>query len=213
MRLPTQSLATRATTALAVVLLVTVLGSRAQESAAGEKKQGPEQFCVLPASYQMRPAVFVLARDSQNVGFSLFRETTLGLEPYSRAELRDLRLNWRQCLQLGQETATRHLKTLKPEIFRDSRGILSYAHFKSENPLTASILISPEFRSMFENTLGKELYVAVPDRFNVFVFPKYSDSIKKLRSKMAILYKEGLYPVSREFFEVSNKGIRVTGTF
>ena len=77
----------------------------------------------------------------------------------------------------------------------------------------ASVFISPEFRKRFEDPLGKELYVAVPDRFNVFVFPKFSDSIEKIAPKMTYLYKEALYPVSREVFEISAEGIRVIGKF
>ncbi len=65
----------------------------------------------------------------------------------------------------------------------------------------------------FENSLGKELYVAIPDRSNVFVFPKLSNSIEALAPKMAVLYKEALYPVSREVFELSKDGIRVIGKF
>lgn len=173
-----------------------------------------EVFCVLPESYDMRPEVFVLVPGARRVGYSLFRETSAGLEPYKRDELRTQRLSWIECFLRGQEAATRHLKTLEPKIFRDeATKIIQYAHFFSENQLTASIFISPEFPKLFETTLGKELYVAIPDRFNVFVFPKFSDSIQQLSPKMAYLYKEALYPVSREVFQLSKAGIRVIGKF
>ena len=173
-----------------------------------------EPFCILPESYEMRPKIFVLARNAQRVGYTLMRETSLGLEPYTRSELRNLRLSWRQCMRYGKEAATRHLKTLEHSLHRDERGVIAYAHIQSENPLTASIFLSPEFPERFAKTLGKDLYVAIPDRFNVFVFPKLENSIKpKYASKMAIFYKEGLYPVSREVFELSKDGIRVAGKF
>ena len=114
----------------------------------------------------------------------------------------------------GQSGRHPHLKTLEHTLHRDERGIIAYAHFYSENPLTASILLSPEFLERFEDTLGKDLYVAIPDRFNVFVFPKLSGSINpEYVSKMAIIYKEALYPVSREVFELSKDSIRVAGNF
>ena len=172
-----------------------------------------EPFCVLTESYEMHPEVFVLIPGARRVGFSLFRETSLGLEPYSRSELRDRQLSWLTCFLKGREAATRHLKTLEPSFYRDERKIIQYAHFSSENQLTASVFISPEFMKRFETSLGKELYVAIPDRSNVFVFPKLSDSIEALAPKMAVLYKEALYPVSREVFELSRDGIRVVGAF
>ena len=161
----------------------------------------------------MRPDVFVLIPGARRVGFTLERETTIGLEPYKRKELRAKKLTWRECLSRGRATATRHLRTLEANSIRDARKIIQYAHFNSENPLTASIFISPEFPKRFESTLGKELYVAVPDRFNVFVFSKHSDAIEKMAVKMAHLHKEALYPVSREVFELTEEGIRVVGKF
>jgi len=172
-----------------------------------------EPFCVLPESYEMHPEVFVLVPGARRVGFSLFRETSLGLEPYTRRELRERRLSWNTCFLKGREVATRHLRTLEPQFHRDEQKTIQYAHLKSESQLTASVFISPEFLERFENSLGKELYVAVPDRSNVFVFPKLSDSIEAISPKMAVLYKEALYPVSREVFEISRDGIRVIGKF
>ena len=184
-----------------------------EEVEKGAEKPQLERYCVLPESYEMRPEVFVLVPGARRVGFSLYRETPVGLEPYKRSELRRSQLSWVECYLQGQRAATRFLKTLEPEYHRDERKIIEYAHFRSENPLTASVFISPEFRKRFEDTLGKELYVAVPDRFNVFVFPKFSDSIEKIAPKMTYLYKEALYPVSREVFEISAEGIRVIGKF
>ncbi len=197
-------------------LLPSHLLAQASEAKPAGSKKAPkvlEPFCILPESYEMRPDIFVLARDARRVGFTLMRETSSGLEPYSRRELRHLGLSWRQCLRKGKQAATRLLNTLEHTLHRDERGIITHAHFQSENPLTASIFLSPDFLGRFENTLGKDLYVAIPDRFNVFVFPKLSDSIQKSASKMAILHKEGLYPVSREVFELSKDGIRVIGKF
>ena len=172
-----------------------------------------EPICIIPESYKMRPEIFVLARGARQVGYTLMRETSSGLEPYTRVELRNSGMTWQQCLKKGEAAATRHLKTLEPTLHRDERGVITHAHFRSDNPLTASIFLSPEFLPGFADTLGKELYVAIPDRFNVFVFPKLSSSIKKSASKMAILYKESLYPVSREVFALSKEGIRVIGKF
>ena len=175
--------------------------------------RGFEPFCVLPESYGMHPQVFVLVPGARRVGFSLVRETSLGLEPYTRSELRAQRLSWLECFLRGQETATRHLQTLEPTFHRDERKIIQYAHFQSENQLTASIFISPQFLKRFADTLGKELYIAVPDRYNVFVFPRLSNSIEKVSPKMAYLFKEALYPVSREVFELNRNGIRVVRKF
>jgi hypothetical protein len=192
--------------------------SPAQASPPSSAKPGSdhheyEPFCVLPESYDMHPDVFVLVPGARRVGFSLFRETSLGLEPYSRSELRDRQLSWAACFLKGREAATRQLQTLEPKFFRNELKVIQYAQFSSESQLTASIFISPEFMKRFENSLGKELYVAIPDRSNVFVFPKLSNSIEALAPKMAVLYKEALYPVCREVFELSKDGIRVVGKF
>ena len=208
--------ASRAALATAVLLFLGLILPAQQpdsEPAPETAPRGFEPFCVLPESYDMHPQVFVLVPGAQRVGFSLYRETSLGLEPYTRSELRTQRLSWLECFLRGQQTATRHLQSLEPTFHRDERKIIQYAHFQSENQLTASIFISPQFLKRFEDTLGKELYIAVPDRYNVFVFPKLSDSIEKISPKMAYLFKEALYPVSREVFELNRDGIRVVGKF
>jgi hypothetical protein len=198
----------------AVLVLAMMLPTSGQlKSVRSEKFRQLERLCVLPESYEMSPDIFVLLPDAKRVGLTLMLETEDGLEPLSRSDLRHSGLTWYQCLLQGKETATRHLKTLTHEIKRDERKIVQYAHFTSENPLTASIFLSPDFLKRFEDTLGKEIYVAIPDRYNVFVFPKLSDSIKNAVPKMNHLYKEALYPVSREVLEVSKEGIRVIGKF
>jgi len=176
-----------------------------------------EKYYVIPESYQWRPPVFVLLPGAKDVGFTLVRETSdgldTGLEVVPLTEYRDLRVEWTQCYRQGQIAAAKLLKSLEPTIVRNDKKVIEYAHFQSDNPLTCSIFIAPEFRQLLENQLGKELYVVAPDRYNVFAFPKLSSSVDKAARKMGVLHKEALYPVSREVFEVSREGIRVAGKF
>ena len=109
-----------------------------EEVEKGAEKPQLERYCVLPESYEMRPEVFVLVPGARRVGFSLYRETPVGLEPYKRSELRRSQLSWVECYLQGQRAATRFLKTLEPEYHRDERKIIEYAHFRSENPNTAA---------------------------------------------------------------------------
>ncbi|MGI9244872.1 MAG: hypothetical protein ACR2RV_28980 [Verrucomicrobiales bacterium] len=200
--------------AVALVAMSLIVAAQEDESGAARPSAPTlEPFCVLPESYEMRPDVFVLVPGARRVGFSLFRETEIGLEAYTRSELRERNLDWPTCFTKGCEAATRVLQTLEPKFYRDGQKTILYAHLNSENQLTASVFISPKFLDLFKNSLGKELYVAVPDRSNVFVFPKLSTSIEAIAPKMAVLYKEALYPVSREVFEISRDGIRVIGKF
>lgn len=199
--------------ALGLLLAIAPAGAQDREATRSTRASELASLCILPESYEMRPDVFVLIPGAKRIGLTLFRKSDDGLVPYTREELRYSGITWYQCLLQGRKAATEHLKTLKHEIKRDHRKIIQYARFTSDSPLTASILLSPELLKRFEDTLGKELYVTIPDRNNVFVFPKLSESIKAVAPKMAHLYKEALYPVSREVFELSKDGIRVIGKF
>jgi hypothetical protein len=92
------------------------------------------------------------------------------------------------------------LDRIRPEYVRDERGVLLYVRIASENPLTASVVLAPDFASRFRDTIGPDVVVAIPNRFRVLVFPR-SAPPPGLSDAVFAEYHASPYPISREIFE------------
>ena len=66
-----------------------------------------------------------------------------------------LGVDWKAFLGGGRkaENATAELKKLTPEYTRNSKKVIEYATLTSDSELTASIVLSPEFLKMFQDTI------------------------------------------------------------
>jgi hypothetical protein len=73
---------------------------------------------------------------------------------------------------------------------------------ESDNPLTASSVLAPEFAGLFAETLGPDLIVAIPNRFRIFVFPKSTFAELNISDLIFTEYKSTAWPVTREIFEL-----------
>jgi hypothetical protein len=110
-------------------------------------------------------------------------------------------------------TASAVLAGLKPEYVRDDKKVIQYAILRSENPLTASAVLAPEFAETFARTLGPELLLAIPNRYTVFVFPKQSPVHRTFADTVYAEYQSSPHPVSRELFELRKGKLIAIGTY
>ncbi len=120
---------------------------------------------------------------------------------------------WKEFFEKGQAAIAAHLKTLKPSYRRGADKVIEYAILQAEHPLTASVIIAPGFKSLFADTLGENLLIAVPNRYTILVFPKLAGKMPEYHAVLADLYKDATYPGSPEIFELTSEGIRVVGAF
>jgi hypothetical protein len=131
----------------------------------------------------------------------------------SRKDFDALKVEWKTFLQTAQENASEELKKLKPEFTRNSKKVIEFAILTSDSPLTASVVLAPDFLKMFGESLGPKVIVAVPNRFTVYVFPALASHYREYTPMVAEAYRSTPYPVSMEAYELSREGLKTIGLY
>lgn len=109
------------------------------------------------------------------------------------------------------QTASGVLASIEPRFVRDKNDVIQYAALESKNPLTASCVLAPEFAGKFADTLGPNLLIAIPNRFQVLVFSRQDRAFEKMGEAIISGYLGSNYPVSREIFSLENGKLRSLG--
>ncbi len=122
-----------------------------------------------------------------------------------------LGLTWDAFRLRSAQNATQ--KKFHADLIRDSHQVVQYAAITSDDPLTATMIFSPDFLKRFQTIFGATVLVALPNRFTVYVFPGLASEYKEYSPMIIRAYEESAYPVSLEVFEVSAAGIRAIGAF
>ncbi len=104
-------------------------------------------------------------------------------------------------------------KKISGELIRDSKKVVQYAAISSEDPLTATMVLSPDFLKKFKDIFGPNILVAIPNRFTVLVFPSLASDYKDYAGLVLSAYHDSAYPVSLEVFEISADGLRAVGVY
>lgn len=125
----------------------------------------------------------------------------------------ELLASWPDYLKRAQKTSETLLASLKPKITRDTNGIAQMAVYKSDHPLTASLLLAPGLLKKFEKTLGDKLLAAIPDRHSLYLFPRSIGNFRQYGKQLASTHQDATYPASIELFEISDSGLKAVGSF
>lgn len=133
--------------------------------------------------------------------------------PLKRSEVLEFAVNRKQILESAPQAAAKVLATLKPEYTRDENQVIQYATLKSESPLTASAVLAPDFTKLFEETLGPDVLVCIPNRYTILVFPRDSAASLNLSDLIFAEYSSSSYPVSREIFAVHRGKLIAIGRY
>ncbi len=88
---------------------------------------------------------------------------------FSRKDWVALGLTWEAFRNRAAQNATE--KKMHAELVRDSHQVIQYAAIHSEDPLTATMVLSTDFPKKFKDIFGPTILVSVPNRFTVYVFP------------------------------------------
>lgn len=113
-------------------------------------------------------------------------------------ELSHSGLSRQQFEKIALNNASQTLAKLKPKFIRNSDGVVLYAVLESAQPLTASTVLAPNFAGLFEDTMGPDFLVAIPNRFRVYVFPRLFAPMAKIADDVAIDFRSTAYPVTKE---------------
>jgi len=133
--------------------------------------------------------------------------------PLRRNEVLTLGVTRDEILASASKAASEVLAGLKPRFIRDENNVIQCAVLESESPLTASAVLAPEFSTLFSDTLGPDILVAIPNRFRIFVFPKVTPAYQRFSEIVIAEYDSSPYPVSKELFSVREGKLIAIGSY
>jgi len=168
---------------------------------------------VVTAKYTL-PQVARPIPGSQETVFAAAWKTQGGtVRLLSQAQFDALGLDWAAFTAQTGTAASGELA--KPELIRDSRGVLECAILRPSQPggdVTGAVL-APDFLKRFAPLFGSKLLVAIPDRGTVFLFPKLASRYMDYAQRVLAVYRQSDAPVSREVYEQSATGLRAIGAY
>ncbi|MBL9131203.1 MAG: hypothetical protein JNG86_08395, partial [Verrucomicrobiaceae bacterium] len=130
-----------------------------------------ETLLLLPEPKAMRNALSVSPAGSKLTVLTPARETAKGIETYSPEAFQALGISVETFSKRAATAADKRLAALKPELIRDEQGRVLYAVFRGDSPLFATLLAAPSLAKVFEPMFGNEIWLALPDRHALYVFP------------------------------------------
>ena len=133
------------------------------------------------------------------------------LHYFSKKEFAALQIDWPIFRTKAAGNATD--KKVKAEFVRSAKKVIEYASVTSDDPLTATAVLSPDFAKTFADIFGTKLLIAIPNRSTIFVFPSLATNYRDYAPMIIEAYRATPYPVSLEVFELSADGLRGIGTF
>jgi hypothetical protein len=151
---------------------------------------GAERTVLVPARYVNGEVLPLKSNDILTLGVT--RDTILASAPKAASEV---------------------LATLTPRFIRDENKVIQCAVLESASPLTASAVLAPEFGTLFRETLGPEILVAVPNRFRIFVFPQGTPAFQRFSEIVIAEYDSSSYPVSKELFTLRKGKLTAVGSY
>lgn len=133
--------------------------------------------------------------------------------PLKKADAERLKLNLDSVRRVATATASATLKALKPEYVRDKKGVALFALLASDSPVTTSAVLAPEFVETFADVFGPDILVAIPNRYRIYVYSALTNDFQTTSNLVLRDYETSGYPVSKEVFKVTPKGLQAVGTF
>lgn len=167
-----------------------------------------ETLLLLPEPKVLGKPTSFFPQDAEQTVFSPARELDgpPGIMAYSEKEFQSLGLSITSFAERAAKTAERRLATLKPDIIRDDAGKVLYAVYRDEKPLVASLIVAPSLPAVFEKLFGGEIWVVIPDRHSLFVFPPRPEALHEFAADLSSRYATDPRAASPEIFAIKKGG-------
>lgn len=179
--------------------------------ARGEEGQTSALGILLEPKFTS-PSVFQEIPGAQETVAVPARQTGSGAITLSAREWKEEGLEWTRILAGATERAIRLEKSMVIQWERDSRKVYQYAVIESKDPFISSVIYSPGFLEHFRENLGSEVLVVVPDRFSIYVFPRFGKALDEFGPSLVRRYEDAVFKVSLEVFLIgTGKGPRALG--
>ncbi len=176
-----------------------------------------ETLLLLPEPFALRNSLSIVPAGARQTVLTPAREKAGqpgSIEPYPAEEFATLGLSAETFAKRAAAAADKRLAVLKPDIIRDEQGRVLYAVYRGESEHFASLLVAPSLPKLFEAMFGKELWVALPDRHALYIFPAQSAAMEEFTQDLAIRYAEEPFAASGEIFSLKTGEVpRVIASF
>jgi hypothetical protein len=176
-----------------------------------------ETLLLLPEPKAMRSAYSITPAGSKATVLTPYRESAVspnGIEPYSQESFAKLGLSIETFAERAKLAADKRLILLKPELIKGDDGKIAYAVYRGESPLFATLLVAPSLPKIFEELFGKEIWVAMPDRHALYVFPAHAHILQEFTEDLAERYATDAFAASCEVFAIkTGSEPKVVATF
>lgn len=127
--------------------------------------------------------------------------------PYRPEEFKQLGVSVETFAERAKKAADKRLATLKPELIKNAEGQVLYAVYRGDQPLMASLLVAPSLPVIFEKLFGDEIWVALPDRHSLFVFPAKPEAVEEFAADLEDRYLSDSRAASPEIFAIKKGGV------
>ena len=175
------------------------------------RANGDQFFLILDPYFYRSPLTKSIEGTKQTL-LAYYRavdsETLAPAKPQELAE-KDRPASTQQTL----DHARRLLAIVKPELIRDSSGVITALRLECPDPTFSSILLLPDLGSRYADLLGPDCYFAVPNRQTILCFPRLATDIQSFAALVHSLYHNNPWPISTEIFEIADGRLRVCGNF
>lgn len=180
---------------LLTVLLLTT-------AALAQEKPRLETLLMLPEPREMRTERSIVPDGAKATVLTPAREIAdvPGIEVYPKEDFAKLGLSPETFAERSKKTAERLLTEIKPDLIKGGDGKVAYAVYRGDRPVMASLLIAPSLPVIFEELFGAEIWVALPDRHSLFIFPAKPEALEEFIPDLALRYKEDPHAASPEVF-------------
>ncbi len=162
---------------------------------------GADWRLLIEPSFAFAPITWPIAGAKQTVIVPAQMED--GMPVYLTPE-KQAGVSRKQIEEIALKNASQTLSKLKPRYVRNEQGVILYTVLESDQPLTASTVLAPEFETLFAETMGPDFLIAIPNRFRVYVFPKVFAPMDTIAEEVAIDFRATAYPVSKEVFTLQH---------
>lgn len=140
-----------------------------------------------------------------------FYEWDYGVRAFSEEEWAKRDLSWDRILEITRSLGDKMVESVEPGFVRDERGVVLYAIFADEDPFLTTAVFSENFRKVFEEKMGKSLYLVIADRECIYVFPSVGGALEEFGPGLVNEFRTTSLPVSLEVFFLNDEGLRVIG--
>lgn len=149
--------------------------------------------------------------NSRKTQLVAYYEWDFGVRPFTEKVWTERGLTREKLIPLAQTLAAELIPALKPEMVRDSRGVILYAILADKDPFLTSALLSPDLIERFRETLGDRIHAVLVDRHRIYLFPATGGLLQEYGPALVEEFRQTPLPVSLEVFLIDDSGYRVIG--